>query len=451
MKSSTLPLEDGARIAIVGGGPAGCFFAHFALKLAREKGLKLEVAIFDGKDFHRLGPPGCNMCAGVLAANFVQDMKEAGFHIHPEVVQRYIEGYCLETRAGNLYLHPPPGTSPICTVYRGSGPRGSVPQRNVSFDDFLLEHVRSEGATIVPRYVQDIILPQRPQEPARLITGPPEDARTYEAELIVGAFGLHTRLTQRMAQLDFGYRPPDAMPCVQAEVWLGAEHIQSAWGNYIYVYELKTPRVKFAAITPKRDFLTVTLIGPEVTAEDVDMLFNHPEVRRRLPRGWEMASGYCHCRPSVAASPCRRPFTDRLVIVGDASNSRLYKNGLESSYFTGKAAAESALNHGVSAKDFQKHYYPTCRSIARDAFYGRLLFLLHDYLFSGQRLTAAFLEAARAEGGSKGSQRIRELGWSMLTGDRPYGQILRHMLSPSPYLSLARAAWATSRKEEDRG
>ena len=32
-----LKIRNGSRIAIVGAGPAGTFFAHFALKLARQR------------------------------------------------------------------------------------------------------------------------------------------------------------------------------------------------------------------------------------------------------------------------------------------------------------------------------------------------------------------------------------------------------------------------------
>ena len=33
MKDRDIFLKDGSKIAIIGGGPAGCFFAHFASKL----------------------------------------------------------------------------------------------------------------------------------------------------------------------------------------------------------------------------------------------------------------------------------------------------------------------------------------------------------------------------------------------------------------------------------
>ncbi len=40
-------LENGSRVGIIGGGPAGCFAAIQLLNRAREAGLRLDVRIFD--------------------------------------------------------------------------------------------------------------------------------------------------------------------------------------------------------------------------------------------------------------------------------------------------------------------------------------------------------------------------------------------------------------------
>jgi len=53
MPGDKIFLRDGSRIAIIGGGPAGCFFANFALRQARLRGIKVHVTIFEGRDFTR--------------------------------------------------------------------------------------------------------------------------------------------------------------------------------------------------------------------------------------------------------------------------------------------------------------------------------------------------------------------------------------------------------------
>ena len=42
-------LANGSRVGVVGGGPAGSFFAIELLRRARSLGLRLRVEIFDGK------------------------------------------------------------------------------------------------------------------------------------------------------------------------------------------------------------------------------------------------------------------------------------------------------------------------------------------------------------------------------------------------------------------
>lgn len=57
------------------------------------------------------------------------------------------------------------------------------------------------------------------------------------------------------------------------------------------------------------------------------------------------------------------PFTDRVVICGDAGSTRLFKDGLGAAYIMGKAAAKTAVFHGVGKQDFQKGYHPVYKSI----------------------------------------------------------------------------------------
>ena len=52
--SSTLKLEDGARVAVIGGGPAGSFFTYFLLELSNRVGLEVAVDIYEPKDFTNL-------------------------------------------------------------------------------------------------------------------------------------------------------------------------------------------------------------------------------------------------------------------------------------------------------------------------------------------------------------------------------------------------------------
>ena len=54
----TLRLEEGATVAIIGGGPAGSFAAIHLLRLARERGLGLRVVVFEYRRRAAPGTPG---------------------------------------------------------------------------------------------------------------------------------------------------------------------------------------------------------------------------------------------------------------------------------------------------------------------------------------------------------------------------------------------------------
>src|SRR5512139_3307879 len=68
----TLPLEDGSRIAVLGGGPAGSFFSYFLLEMASRVGIDLSVDMIERKSFDAAGPAGCNMCGGIISESLVQ-------------------------------------------------------------------------------------------------------------------------------------------------------------------------------------------------------------------------------------------------------------------------------------------------------------------------------------------------------------------------------------------
>jgi hypothetical protein len=57
---------------------------------------------------------------------------------------------------------------------------------------------------------------------------------------------------------------------------------------------------------------------------------------------------FCKCLPKIVLSHAKNPFTDRLIMVGDASITRIFKNGLESAYITSQLAARAAFENGIS-------------------------------------------------------------------------------------------------------
>jgi len=144
--SSEFQLENGSRIGVIGGGPAGSFFSYFLLEMADRIDLKIEVTIFESKDFNRSGPYGCNKCGGIISETLVQHLAAEGINLPSNIVQRGIDSYVMHTDVGSARIETPIHEKRIGAVHRGCGPQGTKNGKWESFDGFLLNNAIEKGA-----------------------------------------------------------------------------------------------------------------------------------------------------------------------------------------------------------------------------------------------------------------------------------------------------------------
>jgi flavin-dependent dehydrogenase len=430
-----LVLKDGSKIAIIGGGPAGSFFAHFAQKWSTQKGIDVSVTIFDGKDFLQKGPKGCNLCAGVIAESLDQKLKGEGMFLPEKRIINRVEGYCLHVDSESLLLSCAENEiDSIATVFRGNGPRYSTFPEIISFDDFLLSWAQDRGAEVISQPVWEIKLPEDKSKPISLCYGKKENPQKFDADLVVGAFGVNTHLVKEIQNLGFGYKPPETITTYQAEINLGKEEVFKHFGNTIHVYMPKSRAIRYATVIPKGDYLSITLIGKkDATKEIFQEFLNLEEIRNRIPR----IKPHCFCYPKIVISPSKKSFTNRLVMIGDASFSRHYKNGIESAFITAKLAAETAFCSGIDASSFSSSYYKQAKKlIIHDNYYGRFLFLINDIISSLPLLTQSHLSLAKRKGQNDSPKKIRSILWNMFTGNIPYRDIFKILLDFKLQISL---------------
>jgi flavin-dependent dehydrogenase len=277
--------------------------------------MNVSITIFDGKDFTLAGPLGCNMCAGILSETLLEKLSQDGITIPDEVVQNRISGYYVQLENDYLLLQNPRGKR-ITTVFRGNGPRFYNPNGTISFDDFLLTVAQENGAKVVAQPVIDVILPKTKSDAVQLIYG---EGNEFEADLVVGAFGVNTAFAEKIRALNFGYQPPKVLRGMQTELLLGKEHIQQDFGDNVIIFRLGLKGIRFAAFTPKSDHITATIVcRTDATRESLSRILLHPAVRRWLPETFQLPRTYCLCHPKIPVTPAKNPFTDRLVIIGDA-------------------------------------------------------------------------------------------------------------------------------------
>jgi flavin-dependent dehydrogenase len=455
MSNNNLFLENGSKIAIIGGGPAGSFFAHFASRYAAEMDIDVSIKIFDRKSFCQRGPRGCNMCAGVISENLFNKLEEEGINIAQYCVQRKIEGYCFQTQDDGVLLHHPvPGHTPkIVTVFRGNGPIQSSHEGNVSFDDFLLNHVKKQGVEIIFEIVKEFKLPSKKGQPVKVIFGEGNSRKEFEADLVVGAFGVNTGMMEKVSKMDFGYKPPKTVRTCQCEIMLSSEYIEKTFGNNVFVFALGKKELKFASITPKADYVTVNLVGrQDLTRNNLIDFLNHQAVRKLMPKDWEIPQSFCMCISKIPVTYAKHPYTDRIVVLGDASISRTYKSGIESAFNMAKLSAYTAFKYGISEKAFMNGYFkPAKRLLARDNFYGIMMLKINDYISSQRQITNTHIKVIRSDKDKKTSNQINEILWNMLTGNAPYKEIFYKAINPRLVLKMLpidTIAWAKQKRDD---
>ncbi len=441
MKDSDYFIKDGSKIAIVGGGPAGSFFAYFALKNAKQKGIKVDITIFEGKSFCQKGPRGCNMCPGVISEKLYGELKENDMLLPDRCVQKEIEGYYFHTHDGCVEVNNPKPSAEkkILTVYRGDGPMFSSQSDNVSFDNFLSRHVESMGANISPDTVSNVILPSNKKEQVKIYFGKKSSWRVMDADLVVGAFGLNTGMLEKIKRLGLGYIPPKTVRACQAEIYVGSRNGSKYRDNRIHVFSLGIKPITYASLTPRGDYITVTLIGKiDLNKAHLVEFLNHPIVRRTFPEeGWTLPKNYCICFPKINITQAKHPFADRFVVVGSAGISRYYKHGIESAFVASRIAANSVFEFGVSENAFRKGYYkPVMKIMGPDILYGRWVFGLNDYITSRKRISAGYFSFLKSDKKLPVANLQLQFLWNMFTGSIPFKKLFIMVFNPMLQLRL---------------
>ena len=426
-------LDSGSRVAVVGGGPAGAFFSYFVLEMASRMGTDLVVDIYEPKTYLQPGPAGCNMCGGIISESLVQYLGAEGIILESDVVQRGIDSYVLHMDTGSVRIDPPGHEKRIAAVHRGSGPRGQVAHRWASFDNHLLKLAESKGAHIIHEKVEKIDWVEgKPQ-----VTTKQGDGGVYD--LLVAAVGVNGGGLKLMEGIGVGYQAPETTKTYICEFLLGEETIEQYFGSSMHVFLLDVPRLEFAAIIPKGEFVTVVLLGDSIDKGLVDSFLDSPEVRSCFPADFVVPNEHCRCFPSINVKGSPQPYADRVVFVGDCGENRLYKDGIGGDYRTAKAAAKTVVFEGVSADAFRRYYAPVCRSLATDNAIGKIVFMVTGLIKKFGWARRGMLRMVALEQRSEaGKRRMSGVLWDTFTGSASYRSVFQRTLHP---VFLGRLVW----------
>lgn len=421
-----MKLENGSRVAVIGGGPAGTLFSYFLLDMASRSDLVIEVEIYEPKKFSEFGPAGCNMCGGIISESLVQLLATEGINLPETVVQRGLNSYIMHTDIGRIMIDPSGHERRIAAVHRGAGPRGTKEAKWGSFDGYLLGLANEKGAITRQARVEGIEW-----------DGGKPSIRTKEGvsepyDLVTVASGINGPFLKSLTAAPVNFKLPKVTKTFITDVYLGQETIDLYLGSSMHVFLLDLPRLEFAAIIPKGEFATICLLGENIDKELIDTFFADSEVLGCFPAGWKPPEGACRCSPAISVDGAPTPFGDRIVFIGDAGVNRLYKDGIGGSYRTAKAAAKTAIFTGVSAAAFRKSFEPVCRKLAQDNAVGKFIFLVTKVIQKVRIARKAVIGMAFNEQNNPTiPARMSGVLWDTFTGSAPYTDVFLRTLQPA--------------------
>lgn len=300
-------LKNNSRVAVLGGGPGGAFFAIHLLRLAKKAGKDISVTIIES----RLGSGavaqilGCNLCNGVIFPRLQTRLAKEGIGIPEAMISQRFTHIWIHGLWKNFPLKVPEGAA-VFSVFSG----GMPPERVGSvkgLDSFFLEKALEQGA-----------------------------------QLLQGT------------ALDIGYGPSGTPwvwvnPSGEAPITLEVDFVCIATG----AGEMD---LDHAALVPKGQYLTICLVGGTIdravcsgdTTKIIAAFLALPHIQKILP-GIQEAPIVCTCSPWMAVAPARGAVAHRMAMVGDALGARIYRDGLFSAVVSARALAETLVYQGLDS------------------------------------------------------------------------------------------------------
>ncbi|MDA8141560.1 MAG: hypothetical protein M0036_23200 [Desulfobacteraceae bacterium] len=461
-KRARCVLPDNATIAVVGGGPAGAFFAIQAAKEARKLNKKINLVIIEKKRdlcvhhgaFSSGFGRGCNYCAGGISPKLIDILGANGLQIPEEIIMGKTELITVHGDWKSIELSIPKGRK-MYTVFRGSRPRHRA-DGHFNFDSFLIDTAQKEGATLLQGEVQNISYSSRnkPVVHYRTAQDGQSQIETLEADFVALAAGVNqtpgmtlesNHLYQTLRMIFPGFRPPKVRKALICELQTEEALLRPMRGEVHFAqYGSKDLQIEMSSFLAKGGWITLVLIGPSIDCakpSQYTRIFNQflelPYIRRLFPRAATFSPA-CVCNPNMTIGMCHNGFGHRVALIGDMVVSRLYKDGILSAYTTASALVDCIFKVGIDRASLKKAYWPMARISQIDNLFGAVVFLLNRITFSNPLLSRIFYQALLTERKSlpEPQRRLANILWRIASGDDTYRRILLAMCSPSTIGSI---------------
>jgi flavin-dependent dehydrogenase len=463
----SLQLQHDDRVAVVGGGPAGSFFAIHLLREARRLNRRIDVVIVEKRgpidvDAAALECMGCSFCAGGISPRLDEILEEQGLSVPNEIVQGRFDYVWIQGQWKNFRLRVPKHMR-MYSVFRGSLPgrrSGSV----AGFDGFVLGEAFKEGARILYGKVETMAYGASglPRLTVRTESG---ESVPLDASFVTIATGINAHcgldyrddsLIASIKRMNPAFVPGKSRKAFIFELDVGQEYLEHNLHREIYFIEYgsKNLALEHTALVPKGRFLTVAMLGkcideavlPRDSRQIVHAFLRLPQIERILP-GIEAASLACACAPRMTVTTARSPYGDRFAIIGDAVGSRLNKDGLFSAHVTASRLAQTVLQDGIDRQALARGYGKAIRWLAVDNRFGRIVFGLSRLAFTtpvvGRITYQAYAIECKVR--DEGSRPLSTVLWKIASGTADYREVLREMCGFGVLRSIVVGAVVTLR------
>lgn len=463
------PLTDGSRVSVIGGGPAGAFFAIHLLREAAQAHRNIAVTIIEQKadpgiEGAQWSIQGCNCCAGGISPELHERMKNIGIRIPRDIIREEYSHVWIHGFWKNFPLGLFPGQR-MYSVFRGTLPRDRN-EASGGLDAFLLNKAVEQGANVIAGEALRIAYTPL-NHPLITISPSSGGVFTLESDFAVMAAGinLHPDSVHAKSDLFRSYRkinprfvPPKARRALIFELKPGRDYLKKHLNKEMYFVESGWGELhlEHSALAPKGDYLTVTLVGQSIdqaalpgdAGKIMSMFLALRHIRMILPQiDLNTTPVACMCSPYMAVGVSQRPFGHRVAVIGDAAGAKLYKDGLYSALISARVLAETIMTRGTDSRSLSEGYGRWVKWLKKDVRYGRLVFSVIRLAFSYPLLSRVVYQAFATEMKFKEMKQwplgniFRKIG----TGTADYKNIFRELFTAPVIRSLVTGVTKTAR------